>query len=115
MYASEFGCVDVALLLVEAGAEKNLMDQHGQTALMWAARNGHMAVACLLFKGADQHARTALMLASQSDHVHVADELLEGAKMNLTSHLDGTHSCWHLALAISTLCAWFPKLMQRRI
>ena len=77
------GHVDVAELLIKAGAEKNAKDKFGYTALHCAAVFGHVDVAKLLIaKGADINAKdkygdTALYCAARNGHRHVAKLLIE--------------------------------------
>eukprot|EP00913_Durusdinium_trenchii_P009906 g9298.t1 len=55
MWAASGGRVEAARLLLDAGAEKDLKDSGGGTALTAAAMNGHVEVALLLLDaGADQ-------------------------------------------------------------
>lgn len=67
--AAEAGDVDRIAALLDAGADINACDQHGQTALMIAARNGSTpAVRLLVERGADldhtaKYRLSALMLA----------------------------------------------------
>ena len=52
--ASKSGHLDVARLLVQAGADKDCADLSGRTALMFASENGHWEVARFLVEaGAD--------------------------------------------------------------
>ena len=48
MLAAERGHVDVAQLLLEAGADKDLQDCKGNSALTLAAKNGHVEIERLL-------------------------------------------------------------------
>ena len=70
MLASENGDLEMARLLLEAGADKDLQDSRGNTAFMLAAKNGHVKVARLLLEaGADKDlwdsfGRTALARGS---------------------------------------------------
>eukprot|EP00439_Symbiodinium_sp_Y106_P070348 s2440_g12.t1 len=89
MRASLFGHVDVAELLLEAGAETDVSDNNGCTALMCAARNGHASVVQLLLNaGAEKDLRdslglTALISAAECDHALVVQLLLDaGAEMD---------------------------------
>ena len=65
-------------LLLDSGADKNLAEKHGCTALMFASQNGHLEVVrLLLVSGAGKNlarnnGSTALMLASQSGQLEVA-------------------------------------------
>ncbi|CAE7946391.1 Kidins220 [Symbiodinium sp. KB8] len=86
------GHVEVARLLLEAGADKDFMDRMGFTALMRAARAGRTEVLRFLLEaGAQRDLRnedgfTALMLACQHGHSHVVRVLLEvGAGQTLTN------------------------------
>ena len=54
MYAAREGAVDAARALAESGANLNLTDPEGTTALIVAVINGHYdVVSALLEKGAD--------------------------------------------------------------
>eukprot|EP00439_Symbiodinium_sp_Y106_P073987 s114_g14.t1 len=77
MIASASVHVEVARLLLEAGADKDCRD-HSMTALMLASRRGHLEVARLLLDaGADKdccdlNGMTALMLASRRGHLEIS-------------------------------------------
>ena len=83
LIASNQGHLDVVRLLLEAGSDKNLADDHGATALIVASNQGHIDVVRLLLEaGADKNlanngGRTALTLASASAHDDIAQLLLE--------------------------------------
>ncbi len=72
--AAKFGQPEVAMSLIEAGADVNAADRHGTTPLYLAARYGHAGVASLLIeRGADVNARTnegssAVVIASVYGH-----------------------------------------------
>eukprot|EP00439_Symbiodinium_sp_Y106_P041152 s2709_g5.t1 len=74
---------DVAGLLLEAGANKDLADNGGCTSLMFAADEGHVQIVSLLLEAganqdvADNYGCTALMRASIGGHVDVVRLLLE--------------------------------------
>ena len=80
---SRCGHLEVARLLLEAGADKDKFDHHGQTPLHLASYNGHLEVANLLLQsGADKDQfdhkdKTPLHLASGNGHLEVVRTLLE--------------------------------------
>eukprot|EP00439_Symbiodinium_sp_Y106_P024937 s399_g3.t1 len=89
MAASRQGHIEV----VQAGADKNLADDGGFTALITASGRGHVeAVRMLLDAGANKslassHGLTALMVASLPGHVEVLRVLLDaGAETNSASN-----------------------------
>ncbi|KAF2651686.1 ankyrin, partial [Lophiostoma macrostomum CBS 122681] len=47
-WASEMGSTESAKKLLEAGADPNVFEHDGWSALHWAARNGHLDVLKLL-------------------------------------------------------------------
>ena len=54
------GCLQIAILLIEAGADVNIVDMSGHTALMLAVRKGHLKMGEVLIKaGADVDKFTA--------------------------------------------------------
>ncbi|KAI8360790.1 hypothetical protein BD560DRAFT_455627 [Blakeslea trispora] len=60
IYAACFGKVDVAQVLIEAGANINAQDSFGWSALMWATNNSHESlVKVLLDHGASSQTRSA--------------------------------------------------------
>ena len=59
MLASGSGDLEVARLLVEAGAEKNCRDDHGRTALMLASASGRLEVARMLVEAGAQQSVSA--------------------------------------------------------
>jgi len=92
MVAAE-GKEDLALLLLEYGADVNAIDSDGHTALMEAANFGHLnVVKFLLEHGANVNAAatvggytgyTALIYASERGHVNVVKYLIKhGANIN---------------------------------
>ena len=91
MRASENAHADVAELLLEAGARKELRDPGGSTALMFAAQRcrAELVVQLLLQAGAERDARddedsTALMYAACNGRVPAVRLLLEaGAQKDL--------------------------------
>jgi hypothetical protein len=76
--------------MLDAGADINALDEHGQTALMNAAHKGHLEVVHLLVEcGAElnhtaKHHLTALMLAVIGRHSEVVRVLVQaGAEITL--------------------------------
>jgi ankyrin repeat protein len=69
MQACAAGNVEVASVLLDAGADRNAQDAQGLTPLLEAARNGHTAVVARLalakpnVQAVDEHRRNALVLA----------------------------------------------------
>ena len=73
----------VKVLLADERVNPNMADEHGRTALMFAAHNGHAPVVTLLLADervdpnmANQHGRTALMYAAKKGHAPVVTLLL---------------------------------------
>ena len=68
--------------LLAQGADLNIKGEYGNTALIWAARNGHRGIVrALLAQGADlkikgEYGHTALTLAAQHGHVAIVEALL---------------------------------------
>ena len=77
------GDVDQLRRLLNAGADINARDRHGQTGLMIAARDGKVEVTRFLIDGGaflDQAAKfglTALMLAVVNGHVEIVRMLVQ--------------------------------------
>jgi len=95
--ASVMHHTDIVKMLLEAGANPNLTDGYGKTALMWAAywgRSRTSIVKMLLEAGAkpnltDKDGKTALMLASEKGHTDIVKMLLNAeANPNLVD-VDG--------------------------
>lgn len=42
MYASEFGFYDIVEILIEKGADINMIDKTGKSALILAVKNNHL-------------------------------------------------------------------------
>ena len=90
MVAARTGKVDAVNLLLARGADPNAKEGwRGQTALMWAAAEGHAAVIeTLVARGADVNARsnggfTALLFAAREGRIAAVEALLKaGADMN---------------------------------
>ena len=93
LVACQDGEVETALLLLQAGADKNVRDGKGRTAVMLATCNGHTEIVrWLLQAGAgknmrDGEGRTALMWAARNGHAGITRLLLQdGAKKDLQDH-----------------------------
>ena len=97
MTCSRGGVVGAVNPLLARGADLNATEaSHGQTALMWAAWEGHtQVVRALIEHGAEGHARTttgytALLLAAREGYTDTTQALLEaGADVNGSAE-DGT-------------------------
>jgi len=80
--ASEYGHTAIVEMLLNAGANLNLVDRNGETPLMRASREGHTdIVKMLLNAGAnpdleDRNGETALMRASVRDRAAIVEMLL---------------------------------------
>ncbi len=85
MYASYHGHVPVVALLLQHGADPQLPDRHGTSALLYACREGQLqALQLLLAKcqqldmaQVDRDGYTALMSAAENGHVVVVECLLQ--------------------------------------
>ena len=87
---SIFGSVEIARMLIDAGADLNVQDKDGWTALHEAARNGQVEVARMLIDaGADLDVqgkwnRTPLHWAARDGEVEIAKVLLDaGARKDI--------------------------------
>ena len=99
MYAAEANLSAIIKKLIAAGADVNLRQEYGQTALMWAAKaNAVDAIQALLAAGADinvlsnydsiyqQSSGTALMHAVRENKLDAEKALIKaGADMNIRS------------------------------
>lgn len=93
MYSAYEGIESTLSTLIKKGADVNCHEKlDGQTALMWAAFNGHTtAVYNLLDAGAninakDRHGQTALMFAVRNNKINVVKLLLnKGASHTIKS------------------------------
>ena len=77
-----------AAFLLEAGAGTEWLDEHENTAIMWAAAIGSLETVTLLFnRGANVHAQdrdgcNALMEASWDNHVDIVSFLADKGKFD---------------------------------
>lgn len=85
--AVRHGRVVMVRLLLSCGADANIQDKEGTTALMFASERGHTHIARLLLERsqcdlnlADKHGRTALSIAMQGSHSDTASLLKAHAK-----------------------------------
>lgn len=91
------------LLSTEGGTSLARKDNHGRTALLWAAQNGRLGVVqCLLSNGASikeqsQYGRTALLLAAEFGHLEVVEWLLKEGGVSLNEK--DNQGCTALSLA----------------
>ena len=118
--ATKQGDLEIVRLLLEAGADINSKDGHGQTALMNAAHAGQVELVRLLIeKGADldvtaKYNLSALMLALIARHADTARLLIEaGADVNIRSSRD-FHGKTALHLAESGGHSELAALLRQR-
>ena len=95
-------CTKIAILLIEAGADMNIVDKSGHAALMLAVRKGNLRIGEVLIKAGAEVDKlcaegltdslyctlegTALMLAAQKGYLSITEALIEaGADVNLVS------------------------------
>ncbi|XP_072297245.1 KN motif and ankyrin repeat domain-containing protein 4-like [Eucyclogobius newberryi] len=85
--AVRHGRVVMVRLLLSSGADANIQDKEGTTALMFASERGHTHIARLLLERsqcdlhlADKHGRTALSIATQGSNSDTAALLKAHAK-----------------------------------
>ncbi len=90
--AAHNGHADALAVLLEAGVDPELQDDHGRRALHWAAKFNHLdCVELLLEHGADIEARdennwSPLFMACMDGSIDTARHLVEhGAQVNLTT------------------------------
>ena len=105
-HAAENGHERVVQILLDKGADPNLADKSGRTALLWAVLNDHRAVAeQLLARGADVQGRdhdqwTALSFAVRNGSTPMANLLLDmGADVSAT--IKGGYTALHLAVSFA--------------
>ena len=117
------GAGDVATIrvLAQDGADPNA-DEHGWTAIMWAANNGHLDLICALSElganpeVADQGGFTAMMKAAREGRLDAVRALLGvGADPNGTDDFGGTARDWaqdagnsHITAYLERCAGWRP-------
>ena len=81
---SQDGHSRVGQILLKGGADPNIQEKDGRSALMYASQNGHSEVVQILLKGGadpniqEKDGRSALMYASLNGHSEVVQILLKG-------------------------------------
>ena len=112
--------VDVAQLLLEAGADKDLHNEYGSTALIHAARNGQLEIARLLVQAGavkdlrHKYGASPLTHAARNGPFEIAMLLLKaGAEKHLQEECDTTRrlSSARLVVANRRLCVCCWKLV----
>ncbi len=94
---------DIVRILIDAGADVNCADVHGNSALMWATNAGHIDIVRLLLEQgadvnhADNNGNTALIWAARHGHEDIARMLIgHGADINHTDNNGDTALMWQL-------------------
>ena len=112
------GCTQIAILLIEAGADVNIADKSGDSALIVAARNRYLNITKVLIEaGADVNKRcvddtTALMyFALNGNQQGVRLLLRSGAKVNISRRRFGplTSNIGLLMEAAGQMMVYYPK------
>jgi len=113
----DFGDVPNIEEALREGADVHAVTTRGNTALMWAAANGHGDVCDrLIAKGADVNAKnirgdTALMWAARYGHSDICDKLVEkGANVNAVDKYYTTALIWAAMNGHSDACL---KLIEK--
>ena len=81
------GDVVFVTALLDAGADPNIIDETGKTALIYASEKGHSEIVdILLEKGAavdteDRTGKTALTYANYNEHFHIVEKLFRNEAM----------------------------------
>lgn len=91
MFASIAGFLDIAKIMINSGANKDIVNNHGNSALMFAAANGHTDIAKLLIKNGanidiqNKEAKdTALIMAMKHGHISTIISMIEdGANIDI--------------------------------
>ena len=104
MTACEYGHVNTVTFLIEHGANVNLQDWTGLTAVHYAVRGSQACeiLSCLMENGADVDAKTfddctPLMIAAEIGDTKVATFLIEhGANVDLPDKIGATALCYAL-------------------
>ena len=104
MTACEYGHVNTVTILIEHGANVNLQDRDGLTAVHYAVRGSQACeiLSCLMENGADVDAKTfddctPLMIAAERGDTKVATFLIEhGANVDLPDKIGATALCYAL-------------------
>ena len=95
MYVAESGDIDTVQRLINNGIDVNDEDVHGQTALIYAAGEGHVEIVKCLINVEDirvdtrnRRGKTALMYAAEQGHVEIVDCLINavGIDVNTKDH-----------------------------
>lgn len=109
-YASENNNLNVLKCLIKAGADLNVQDANGKTALMLAVGNNQIdAVKELIKEGAklnikDKKGNTALSLAVINNNIDIVKELINaGSKLNIGYELIEAIKNNHLDIAMKLL------------
>ncbi len=98
------GNVEIAQLLIERGADVNIKNSEGRTALMYAAERNHIDYMNLLLKeGAevnvqDYQGMTALMYASESVRLNAVELLIKNKAQVGTKDSEGRTALMHVAI-----------------
>ena len=104
MTACEYGHVNTVTFLIEHGANVNLQDRDGLTAVHYAVRGSQACeiLSCLMENGADVDTKTfddctPLMIAAEIGDTKVATFLIEhGANVDLPDKIGATALCYAL-------------------
>ena len=119
MTACEYGHVNAVCVLIEHGANVNLQDQGGLTAVHYAVRGSQACeiLSCLMENGGDVDAKTfddctPLMIAAQRGDTEVATFLIEhGANVGLSDKTGATALC-HALSCLGNFCEVMSCLIE---
>ena len=113
--AAERGHKEVVQLLIESGADQNVVDKRGRTSLHWAVSKGHKEVVQLLIENgadlnvADEEGTTPLHCAARSCNKEMVKLLIErGTDLNVAD--EGGRTPLHWAAERGCGVSYFPAI-----
>lgn len=107
--SAQCGCIDIAKILIDHGADINIRTSAGASPLLLAAQNGYEDIVSLLISkhaiidNTDIHGNTPLFFASKNNHLEIVKMLVKCGSNIMSENIQKTSTPLSIAIRMENL------------